>query len=98
MKVMREVAVELLEKKDAASTEIPRLPFDAIWQHVNVEIGHKWEGATKKFVNAKMGELYTMMTTNGEFVKDKDDMWSLTKNYTFSEIQKMKINVGELED
>lgn len=98
MKVMREVAVELLEKKDESSPVIPRLHFNEIWAKVVEEIGSKWESENKKFVNAKMGELYTMMTTNGEFVKDKDDMWSLTKNYTFSEIQKMKINVGELED
>ena len=91
MKVMREVVVEILEQANGP------MAFNTIWEKTQSELSSNWIDSAK-FLRSKMGELYTMLTTNGEFVKDNDDNWSLTKNYTFSEVQKMKINAGELDD
>lgn len=95
METMKQVALEfLLEKKTAT--------FKQTWDHVNKKLKANWNEKYSEKPEAiekiKIGELYTMLTSHGDFVKNEKEQWSLSKFYSFEEVQKMKINVGELED
>lgn len=96
MKIMKEIVTELLEKKKNES-------FENIWEHVKKNSMKEWLSAyadTKEseLERNKIGELYTMLTTQGDFVKDNTEKWSLSKNFSYEEVKKMKINIVELED
>ena len=95
MKIMKDTVIEFLEQKKAAT-------FDQVWKDLNSKLKSTWQNSysTKEdeLEKNKIGELYTMLTTNSDFIKDRDQKWSLTKFYTFDEAQKMKINVSELKD
>lgn len=96
MKTMQEVAYEfLLDKKKA--------PFNNVWDFVLNTLKKSWietypDKTEAKIIEVKIGELYTMLTSDGEFIKDTNDNWTLCKFHTFEDQTKMKINVSGLED
>lgn len=96
MKTMQEVAYEfLLDNKKA--------PFNKVWDFVLKTLNVSWketfpDKSNDKIIEVKIGELYTMLTANGKFIKDTDGNWTLCQFHTFEELAKMKINVSELED
>lgn len=96
MKIMKQVAFDFLEEKKSAT-------FQETWDHVKIELKSDWETIYAKekididaIEKLKIGELYTMFTTDGEFVKSEKDMWTLSHFYSYEQVQKMNINVGEL--
>ena len=96
MKIMKQVAFEFLKENKTA-------PFEKIWENTINELSSDWQMIYKKLditeiKKLKIGELYTMLTSDGEFVRNEKEEWSLSKFYSFEEVQKMKINVGEMGD
>lgn len=95
MKTMKTVAKEFLLNKRTA-------PFKDVWNQVKAELLTDW---TEQYLKAseteidkiKVGELYTMLTSQGEFIRDTNEQWSLSEFYTYEDVQKMKINVRDLE-
>ena len=96
MRTMNMVAVDFL-------TETKTSTFKQVWTQVLKELKDDWKEIYEPLSivdieKIKIGELYAMLTTDGEFVKNEKDKWSLSKFFSFEEVQKMKINAGDLED
>lgn len=94
MKSIKDIAYNFLKEKEVAS-------FKQIWDASAKELKSYWKVESSdlsvpELEKVKMGELYTMLTTNGEFIRNKDEKWTLAEFYPFSEVQKMKINAVEL--
>ncbi len=96
MKTMKMVAKEFLLAKKTAD-------FQEVWEKVKGDLLSDWKDQYPKSSDheidrAKIGELYSMLTSNGQFIRDTNEKWSLSEFYTYEEVQKMKINVGDLVD
>lgn len=96
MKLMREITVDFLNEKKSAT-------FNEIWEHIKETLSSEWSNSYKakedEINKIKIGELYLMLTAQGEFIRKADETWSLVKFYSFEELRRMKINVvAELED
>ena len=96
MKLMKDITIEFLEKKNSAS-------FNEIWEYIKKELESEWESTYNEklddILKLKIGELYLMLTSQGEFIRKSDSTWSLAKFYSHEDLQKMKINViAEQED
>lgn len=93
MKLTLTLVHEFLESKDKAT-------FDEIYATVKKELWNEWvetfNGMTENQIEArKKGELFTYLTTDGRFIMPDNDNWALAKNYSFDEIKKLRINIGE---
>ncbi|NQZ66099.1 MAG: hypothetical protein HRT99_02650 [Mycoplasmatales bacterium] len=96
MKTMKTVANDFLLNKKTSE-------FEDIWNEVKKELLDDWKKLYPKtseneISKVKIGELYSMLTSNGEFIRDTNELWSLSEFYTYEDVQKMKINVGDLGD
>ena len=96
MKLMKDMTIEFLMEKNSAS-------FDDIWTHIKTNLETEWTEAYNAKIDdtfkLKIGELYLMLTSQGEFIRKADSSWSLAKFYSYEELQKMKVNVAtEPED
>ncbi len=95
MQTMLEVVRSFLEgSADMNAT------FKQIWATVLKEKKDDWKKDSPKVLvkeieSTKKAELYTLLTVSGEFVKTEADKFALVKNYTYDEVKKMKVNVGE---
>lgn len=94
MKAMQQIAYDFLKEKKTAT-------FKQVWDEVSKGRKASWKEEAKtisvpKIEEIKMGELYTMLTTNGQFIRNKDEKWTLSEFYSYDEVQKMKINAVEL--
>ena len=91
MKLMKDIAIQFLDEKKSAS-------FDDLWAHIKKTLEKEWEESYNSkiddIIKSKIGELYLMLTSRGEFIRKVDSTWSLVKFYSFEELQKMKINVA----
>lgn len=93
MKLMLTVAFEYLQTKGQAT-------FKQLFDEVKKELKNHWK---KSFPNLsadqidtkKKGELFTYLTTDGRFVMTDNTHWGLMHDYSFEEIKKMKVNIGE---
>lgn len=97
MKNMIDVAYDYLKEKDFAS-------FKDIFTFVANEMNDQWkktfsEKQFKDSVDDKRAELYTVLSVDGRFVRNNDNQWFLTENFSYEEVKKMRINIGEnIED
>ena len=94
--VMFEFTEELLEKKGSAT-------YEEIFDSLFKECEKIWEQdyadkKMNKIIEFKKGELYTMLTTSGNFIRTPENKWSLTKNFSFDEIQAYKTNIDEIDN
>ncbi len=95
METMLEIARDFLSNGDDKSAT-----FKKIWAEVLKVKKEQWKKDSPKVLvkeieSQKRAELYTLLTVSGEFVKTATDDFALIKNFTFEEVKKMKINVGE---
>ena len=95
MKTILEVSREFLVSKDDGIAT-----FKQIWAEVNKEKRQEWKTESPKELikdieSAKRAELYTLLTISGEFIKTENDKFGLVKDFTYNEVKKMKVNVGE---
>ena len=94
MKTMESIAYNFLQ-------ECKKNTFNEIWEKILFEMQDEWKdsylhASEKEIHKSKIGELYVILTSKGEFIKLEDE-WTLTEFYSYMDVQKMKINVTELE-
>ena len=76
--------------------------FKALWTIVSGKLMIKWEENSPKkkakdIEATKMTEFYTLLTISGPFIRTQEGKFGLVDNFTYKEVQTMKVNVGELE-
>lgn len=74
--------------------------FNQIYQAVAKELKSDWKKQNPKKLMAeieldKKAELYTLITVSGYFIKVSNAKFGLAKDFTYEEIQKMKVNSDE---
>lgn len=90
---MLSVTNNFLEEKETAT-------FNQIYTAVAKALKSEWKKQNPKKLMAeieldKKAELYTLITISGTFVKVSNSKFGLAKNFTFEEVQKMKVNPDE---
>lgn len=93
MRTMNLIVYEYLTKHSKKS-------FDQIYDYVKDELFSSWK---ERFNNLeevaideiKIAELYTMLTVDGHFTRQNDELWTLTENLTYEELKQSKIKVPE---
>ena len=93
MKLMLTVAFEFLDNKEQAT-------FKQIFDEVKKELKTHWKKSfptlTADQIDVKKkGELFTYLSTDGRFVMTDNTHWGLVQNFSFDDIKKMRVNVGE---
>lgn len=94
MKNMMDVVFQYLEKnKDGVQ-------FQTIWAHVQTEMKATWKELfptrlLKEIEEDKIGELYTLMSIDGRFIRDFESNWYLLEKLSFEQAKQMRINIGE---
>ena len=82
----------LLEKETAT--------FNQVYQAVAKELKLEWKKQNPKKLMSeieldKKAELYTLITASGQFIRMSNSKFGLARNFTYEEIQKMKVNQEE---
>lgn len=93
MKLMITIAHEYLQQKGEAT-------FKQIFDEVKKQQKDVWKqifvGQTMDKIEIKKGgELHTYLTTDGRFIMTDDKKWALVADFTYEDVQKMKMNIGE---
>ncbi|WP_127942913.1 MULTISPECIES: hypothetical protein [unclassified Mycoplasma] len=81
-------------------TEHKTLSFQEIWSSLKKTMAAKWSKnptdlKSDEFEKKKIGELYYMLTVDGDFVRQNENHWGLTKRLSYEEIKKTRIRVPE---
>lgn len=97
MKNMLKVVEEFLKKNEKGAT------FNEIFDHVREEMKQTWKELfptklLKNIEDDKIGELYTLMSIDGRFVRNNEQKWFSIETLTFDEVKQMRINASEAEE
>lgn len=90
---MLDVAYDFLKKKESVN-------FTTLFDHVAEEMKPLWKERfptvlLKDIYQDKAAEFYTWLSIDGRFIRDNANNWSLIDRYTFDEVKKIRINIGE---
>lgn len=93
MRTMNAIVHEYLTKHGKRS-------FDQIYEHVKQELLPVWQKRfsdydEEQIDSIKVAELYMMLTVQGSFARQNDDLWILRDAITYEELKQSKIKVPE---